>query len=78
MTQSSSCPSTLLSLQTLDEKLKDFVQLQEKYIANKMNTQLTRYKNMIHENKLFQMVLTANLTIDQVNFLFVCLVVLLL
>jgi hypothetical protein len=71
ITQYSSCPSTLSSLQTLDQNLKDFVQIQEKYIINKMNAQLTRYKNMIHEQELFQTVLSANLTIDQVN-LFSC------
>ena len=29
-TQSLSCPATLLSLQTLDQQLKEFVQFQEK------------------------------------------------
>ncbi|CAF1241717.1 unnamed protein product [Rotaria sordida] len=68
ITQSSnSCPSTLLSLQNLDENLKDFVEIQEKYIANKMHAQLTRYKNTIQEKVLFQTVSTMNLTIDQKN-----------
>lgn len=72
--QFQACPTTLLPLKTtLDQDLKEFVQLQQKYIENKMNFQLTRYQDKIQEKELFQTLSTYSLTNDQVkslNFLF--------
>jgi hypothetical protein len=64
--ETSSCPSTLCSLPTLEQDLKDFVHLQENYISNKMNAQLARYKDAIHEQELLQKVSAAHLTAEQV------------
>jgi hypothetical protein len=70
--QFQSCPTTLLPLRTtLDQNLKEFVQIQQKHLLNKMNFQLARYKDMIHEKELFQTLSTFNRTDDQViSFLF--------
>jgi hypothetical protein len=66
--QFQSCPTTLLPLRTtLDQNLKEFVQIQQKHLSNKMNFQLTRYKDMIHEKELFQTLSTFNRTNDQVK-----------
>jgi hypothetical protein len=67
-TQEQSCPATLLPVETLDHNLKDFVELQQKYLSNKMNAQLKRFKNTIDEKEVFQNLSTYNLTIDQVHF----------
>lgn len=65
--QSESCPTTLLPWKgTLDQKLKDFVEIQQKYLSNKMNCQLARYQNRIHEKELFQILSTFTLTSEQV------------
>lgn len=67
-TQFQSCPITLSSLKTtLDQNLKEFVQLQQKYVSNKKNYQLKRYQDMIHEKELFQILSTFTLTNDQVK-----------
>lgn len=68
--QSHACPSTLLPLNILDQNLLKFVHLQVKYILNKINAQLTRYKEMLHEKELYQNLFNSNLTVDQVNNIF--------
>ena len=68
MIQFQACPTTLLPLKTtLDENLKEFVQLQQKYIENKMKFQLARYQDMIQEKELFETFSTHTLTNDQVK-----------
>ncbi|CAM4819703.1 unnamed protein product [Rotaria magnacalcarata] len=66
--QVEACPTTLLPLKaTVDQNLKEFIEIQQKYLSNKMNFQLTRYRNMIHEKELFQTLSTYTLTSDQKN-----------
>ena len=66
--QFQSCPATLLPLHlTLDQDLKEFVQLQQKYLSNKLNYQLARFQDCIHEKELFQMLSTYSVTSDQVT-----------
>ena len=53
--QSQSCPSTLsATLETIDRGLNEFVQLQQKHLSTKMNSQLKRYKAIIREGELFR------------------------
>ncbi len=66
LTQSPSCSSKLLPLDILDHNLTEFVHLQQKYLSNKMNSQLNRYKDMIEEKKLYQNLSTYTLTNNQV------------
>ncbi|CAF4667972.1 unnamed protein product, partial [Rotaria sp. Silwood2] len=66
--QLQSCPVTLLPLQsTLDQHLQEFVQIQQKYLATKMQYQLNRYQDMITEIDLFQTFSSFPLTSDQVK-----------
>lgn len=66
--QFQSCPTTLLPLQiTLDRNLQEFVQLQQKYLSNRMKYQLKRYQESIREKELWQILLTYSLTNDQVE-----------
>ncbi|CAF4165881.1 unnamed protein product [Rotaria sordida] len=67
ITQSQLCPPKLLPLNILDHNLKEFVQLQQKYLSNKINSRLTRYKNIIHEKELFQTLSNYHPTVDQEN-----------
>ncbi|CAF3880665.1 unnamed protein product [Rotaria sp. Silwood1] len=65
-TQMQSCPVTLLPLQlTLDQHLKELVQIQQKYLATKMQYQLNRYQDLITEIESFQILSTFPLTSDQ-------------
>jgi len=64
--QSQSCPSILLPLQTLDNDLKGFVYLQRKYLSQRKNDQLIKFKHLIHEKELFQNLSIYNLIADQV------------
>ncbi|CAF4438859.1 unnamed protein product, partial [Rotaria sp. Silwood2] len=65
VTQSEKCPTTLCPLVTLDTHIKEFIQLQQQSLSNKLNYQLIRYKNIIHEKELFQTLSNYNLTVDQ-------------
>ncbi|CAF2819348.1 unnamed protein product [Rotaria sp. Silwood2] len=66
--QIQSCPRTLMELQsTLDQHLKEFVQIQQKYIAIKMQFQLKRYEDMITEIELLQTLSSFPLSSDQQN-----------
>ncbi|CAF4050299.1 unnamed protein product [Rotaria sp. Silwood2] len=65
--QSLLCPSTLLPLDIIDHNLREFVELQQKYFLNKINSRLTRYKNIIQEKELFQTLSNYNLSILQKN-----------
>ncbi|CAF4171520.1 unnamed protein product, partial [Rotaria sordida] len=67
-TQLQSCPVTLLQLQsTLDQHLKELIQIQQKYLATKMQFQLKRYEDMIKEMESFQSLSSFPLTSDQQN-----------
>ncbi|CAF3609543.1 unnamed protein product, partial [Rotaria socialis] len=55
--QAKSCPIKLKPFDILNQKLKEFVQLQRTRFTEKLNIQLTRHKNYIHENELYQTVL---------------------
>ncbi|CAF1334191.1 unnamed protein product [Rotaria sp. Silwood1] len=66
--QLQSCPVTLMELQSsLDQHLKEFVQIQQKYIATKMQFQLKRYEDMITEIELLQTLSSFPLSSDQQN-----------
>ncbi|CAF5183712.1 unnamed protein product, partial [Rotaria sp. Silwood1] len=66
--QFQSCPVTLMELQSsLDQHLKEFVQIQQKYIATKMQFQLKRYEDMITEIELLQTLSSFPLSSDQQN-----------
>lgn len=63
-----SCPITLLPLKTiLDENLKQFVEIQLKYLSNKMNNRLIGYQGVIQEKQLFEILSTFSVTSDQVK-----------
>lgn len=69
--QAELCPMKLKPLESLDQQLKEFVQLQRKRYIEKLNTRLTRYKDYILENQFYQTILNHVPTEEQVNsFLF--------
>jgi hypothetical protein len=65
--QSESRPVTLLPLESLDQKLKDLVHVQQKYLSIQMNAQLKQYRDAIHEKDLFQALSMDSLTVKQVR-----------
>ncbi|CAF5066062.1 unnamed protein product, partial [Rotaria socialis] len=69
--QAKSCPIKLKPFDILTQKLKEFVQLQRTRFTEKLNIQLTRHKNYIHENELYQTVLHHIHTDEQVNSIFI-------
>lgn len=57
------CPSALKpSLEIDDEKLKQFVQIQQKHWSFRMQSHLTRYQAAIQEKNLF-----VNLSLDSLT-----------
>ena len=55
LVQSQSCPRTFsTTLATIDHRLKEYVQLQQKHVSRKMNSQLKRFKAIIHEKNLLR------------------------
>ena len=66
ITQSQSCLSTFLPLETLDNSLKEFVYLQRKYLSKIINDHLTRFKDVIHEKELLDKLSKYIRSVDQV------------
>jgi hypothetical protein len=64
--QSQSCPSTLLPLETLDERLTEFVCLQRNYLFAKKKDQLKRFQDLIRERELFQSLMNHDVIVSQV------------
>lgn len=62
-----SCPIKLKPVDILDQKLKEFIHLQRLRFTEKINARLTRYKDYIHENEIYQAVLSHIHTEEQVN-----------
>ncbi|CAF3713387.1 unnamed protein product [Rotaria socialis] len=73
--QAELCPIKLGPFDILNQKLKEFVRLQRTRFTEKLNAQLTRYKNYIHENELYKSLLShihtdeQKSTIDQLIFI---------
>lgn len=62
------CPSALQSsLEIDDEKLKQFVQIQQKHWSFRMQSHLTRYQAVIQEKNLFVNLSLDSLTVDEVS-----------
>ena len=66
LSQSQSCPSIFLPLDILDHRLHDFVSLQRKYLLQKYDEQLARYKDVIQKKDLFHNLLEHHIRVDQV------------
>lgn len=66
------CPSTLKSLLEIDfdEKLKQFVQIQQKYWSFRMQSHLNRYQSIIQETNLFNNLSFDSLTENEVRSIF--------
>ena len=64
--QSWDCPSSLI-LETVDLRLKEFVQLQRRSLFNRMNYQLTTFTDAVHEKELLRTVSTHPLLIGIVE-----------
>lgn len=61
------CPSELKPLDILDEKLKEFVQLQRRKFMENLNARLKRYKDHLIENDYYQTLVKYLTTEELVN-----------
>ena len=61
------CPVTLQPLESIDQQLKEFVELQQKQYIHKINTRLIRHQDYIHENEIYQTLLSHIHTEEQVS-----------
>jgi hypothetical protein len=66
MTQSSSCPSTLSSLEIIDKRLKEFVRLHHLDLLRTINYQICELNSNIHIKKLSKQLSSFRLTTKQV------------
>lgn len=64
--QARSWISTLPRLDILDNNLKQFVHLQNKHLSERINRQLSQYKSILEEQKLFQQILLYLTSNDRV------------
>ena len=63
--QSLVCPSTLLSLDMIDNSLKEFVRSHQKHWLNQVNYQLTKFKDDIHQQHLWKELSSHLPNVDQ-------------
>jgi hypothetical protein len=64
--QSSSCPSTLSTLEVIDHRLKEFVRLHHIDILRIINYQVNKLKGNIYEKQIFKQLSSYYLTAEQV------------
>ena len=67
MMQSSSCPTTLYSLEKIDQRLKDFVRLHHIDLVRTVNYQKNKLKDIIYEKRLLNQISSYHLTELQVR-----------
>lgn len=67
VTQAESYATAQLALDQIDSVLKDYVNDQRKYLADRSQKQLVTFNEMIHREKLFQSLSMHNLSVEQVS-----------
>ena len=67
MKQSESCPITHVTLDRIDHGLKEFVDTQRKYLCNRNDRQLAKWKGSHHCEKLYKALSHHGLTQEQVS-----------
>ncbi len=65
LAQTSSCPSTL-SLNLIDEPLKQFVLSHQKHLFRKMNSEVRQFREQIQEKQLFNALNCHHLNAEKV------------
>jgi len=71
MTQSTLCPSTLPSLEIIDQRLKEFVRLHHLDLLRTINYQIYKLNSNIHITKLSKQLSSFHLTTKQVVVVFI-------
>jgi hypothetical protein len=64
--QSSSCPSTLSTLEVIDQRLKEFVRLHHIDMLKIISYQVNKLKGNIYEKQIFKQLSSYYLTAEQV------------
>ena len=62
-----SCPEIFIPIEFLDQRLKEFVRLHHIDLMRTINYQINRFKDIIHDQQLFQQVSSFHLTTEQVQ-----------
>ena len=65
--QSESCPITTISLEQIDQYLKEFVDCQQKYRSTRNHNHLNKFTDNIMENELFEIITSHYPTINNVS-----------
>jgi hypothetical protein len=63
--QNPSCPATL-SLDKVDEKLKQFILSHQKQMTKRMNSDLMKFKDHVHDKELFNTLYLNRFTVAEV------------
>jgi DNA-binding HxlR family transcriptional regulator len=63
--QNPSCPTTL-ALDKVDEKLKQFILSHQKQMTKRMNSDLMKFKDHVHEKELFNTLYLNRFTVAEV------------
>src|SRR5689334_16435494 len=66
--QTQLCPVTTLPLEQIDSHMKKVVEKERQYLSLRNNDQLTKFKDNLHHQQLFQTISQYNLTFDHVSF----------
>ena len=65
--QSQTCPIQTISLNQIDQFLKEMVDCERKYLLTRNDRQLEQFKNEIHRQDLLRQISTYHLTMEQVS-----------
>ena len=65
--QSEVYPITSISLEQMDQYLKEFVNCQREYLRIRNNNEFHKFADNIMENELFENITSTNLSINNVN-----------
>src|SRR5689334_18922143 len=66
--QTQLCPVTTLPLEQIDSYMKKVVEKERQYLSLRNNDQLTKFKDNLHHQQLFQTISQYHLTFNHVSF----------
>jgi hypothetical protein len=65
--QSQSCPTTLVPVQALDQRLKEFICLQRRYLVNRQKSKSVNMNDLLDEHRFFRAWIENNSTAARVR-----------
>lgn len=65
--QSQSCPTSLMPVETLDQRLKEFIGLQRRYLFNRQTSKSAKMTHLLDEHKFSRALMRNNSSATRVR-----------